>query len=217
MNQFRPAEFEMTDTLINGFRRQIPKPMDCVINALQLMGALSSKCAELMRIVAGDGGFQKDQIEDTFKFLFPSKQWKFEPFVNLVDLANYAQNVMKSGTVVFCGYQGYNPTVKQNIGHVFLVGKDAAGKPLYIDPQIPTICNLIDTACEKYIAGKNQYFILQYCCGNAIMGGGRVRRSPRKKSRRRSRRKKLRRRSRRRSRRKRGRSLKKTRRRSRRR
>jgi hypothetical protein len=208
MNQFRPAEFEMTNSLINGFRRQIPKPMDCVINALQLMGALSSKCAELMRIVAGDGGFQKEQIEATFQFLFPSKQWKFEPFVNLEDLANYAQNVMKSGTVVFCGYQGYNPTVKQNIGHVFLVGKDAAGKPLYIDPQIPTICNLIDSACEKYIAGKNQYFILQYCCGNAIVGGGRAvrkrRHSPRKKSRRRSRRK-------------RGRSLKKTRRRSRRR
>ena len=69
MNQFRPAEFEMTDTLINGFRRQIPKPMDCVINALQLMGALSSKCAELMRIVAGDGGFQKDQIEKDQNFI----------------------------------------------------------------------------------------------------------------------------------------------------
>jgi hypothetical protein len=202
---FKPAEFEMSNALIEGFKRKIPKPMDCVINALQLMGALSEKCAELMRIVAGDSGFQKEQIEDTFRYLFPSKSWKFAPFSDLTELGNYTTNIMKNGTVVFCGYQGYNPTVNKSIGHVFLVGKDISGTPLYIDPQIPTICDLSDPQCTKYLSGKNAYFILEYCCGAAlkVKGGGhsrgakkKRRRSPRhshrgrslQKSRRRSRR-----------------------------
>ena len=187
-SNYKPAEFEMSNALINGFQRKIPKPMDCVINALQLMGALPVNCAELMRIVAGDGGFQKDQIEDTFRYLFPSKSWKFSPFSNLNELGNYTTNLMKNGTVVFCGYQGYNPTVKKSIGHVFLVGKDISGTPLYLDPQIPTICNLSDPQCTKYLSGKNAYFILEYCCGSAIKvkGGGQSHGAKRRRSKRRS-------------------------------
>jgi hypothetical protein len=191
MSKFKPAEFEMTESFINSFQRKIPKPMDCVINALQLMGALSPRCAELMRIVAGDGGFQKKQIEDTFKFLFPSKQWEFQPFSNLNELAYFTKAQMTNGRVVFCGYVGYNPTLNKSTGHVFLIGKNLQGTVLYLDPQIPTICDLDDAQCANYISGKNQYFILQYCCGAAIKGGGKRRRSPRgrllKKSRRRSR------------------------------
>ena len=38
---FKPSEFKMSDAQIYSFRRWVKKPMDCVINALELIGALA--------------------------------------------------------------------------------------------------------------------------------------------------------------------------------
>jgi len=36
---YQPAQFKMSDQQIFSFKRWVKKPMDCVINALELIGA----------------------------------------------------------------------------------------------------------------------------------------------------------------------------------
>ena len=185
---FKPAEFKMSDAQIHSFRRWVKKPMDCVINALELIGALDDRNADLMRIAAGDTGLQKDQIENIFSYLFPSNKWDFFGYSDIKKLEHFAMNIMQPGHVIFCGYYGHNASVNAQIGHVFLIGKDHAGQIKYMDPQIGnggTICNLVgNDTCYGYIKDKSQYFILQYT-GKTGLVGGRKRKSPRRSARRR--------------------------------
>jgi hypothetical protein len=199
---WKPATFKMSDAQIYSFKRWVVKPMDCVINALELIGALDGSNADLMRIAAGDNGLQKDQIENIFRYLFPSNKWDFFGYSDIKKLEEFAINYMEPGRVVFCGYYGHNTSVNSEIGHVFLIGKDKYGQILYMDPQIGGnwICNLIgNPECYDYLKDKNQYFILQHSGPTTgLAGGGRKRKSPtrgtrgtrgRRRSRRRGRRK----------------------------
>lgn len=189
---FQPAQFKMSDAQINSFRRWVKKPMDCVINALELIGALDGRNADLMRIAAGDKGLQKDQIENVFTYLFPSNKWDFFGYSDIKKLEHYTMNIMDPGHVIFCGYYGHNASVNAQIGHVFLIGKDASGIVKYMDPQIGahgTICDLRNPACYSHIENKSQYFILQYSGKSGLVGGkkrrkksAKKRRSPRRRS-----------------------------------
>ena len=126
----------MSDAQITSFRRWVKKPMDCVINALELIGALDGRNADLMRIASGDKGLQKDQIEHVFTYLFPSNKWDFFGYSDIKKLEHYTLNIMQPGHVIFCGYYGHNASVNAQIGHVFLIGKDSSGIVKYMDPQI---------------------------------------------------------------------------------
>jgi hypothetical protein len=55
-------------------------------------------------------------------------------------------NLLKPGNVVFAGYTG----------HVFLIGRLLNGDIIYIDPQIPTLCNLSNYECEQYLNINNR-------------------------------------------------------------
>jgi hypothetical protein len=189
---FKPAEFKMSDAQIHSFRRWVKKPMDCVINALELIGALDGRNADLMRIAAGDSGLEKDQIENIFSYLFPSNKWDFFGYSDIKKLEHFAVNIMQPGRVIFCGYYGHNASVNAQIGHVFLIGKNQSGQIKYMDPQIGngTICNIQgNDTCYSYIADKSRYFILQYS-GKSGLVGGRKRKSPRRRRRRSKRRSK---------------------------
>ena len=178
--------------------------MDCVINALELMGALDGRNADLMRIAVGDKGLQKDQIESIFSYLFPTNKWDFFGYTDIKMLEHFTMNIMEPGHVIFCGYYGHNASVNAQIGHVFLIGKDSAGNVLYMDPQVGAngiICNLMDPTCYSHIQNKNQYFILQYSGQAGLVGGKRVASRKRHSSHKKKRRARSRRRSRRRKRR----------------
>ena len=188
---YQPAQFKMNDQQIFSFKRWVKKPMDCVINALELMGALDGRNADLMRIAVGDKGLQKDQIESMFSYLFPTNKWDFFGYTDIKLLEHFTMNIMEPGRVIFCGYYGHNVSVNAQIGHVFLIGKDSAGNVLYMDPQVGAngiICNLMEPTCYSHIQNKNQYFILQYSGQSGLIGGKRraskKRRSSRKKGRR---------------------------------
>ena len=44
------TQFAITDDSINSFQRVIASPMDCFINALQIIGIINNISANLMRI-----------------------------------------------------------------------------------------------------------------------------------------------------------------------
>lgn len=159
---FRVAEFQISDYHITRFRRFVKKPMDCVINALEIIGILDDIRADILRIAVGDQGLNTDQIVSIFKLLKPLFKWRFFRYTNLETLSQYTVNEMKHGHVVFCGYRGYNPVTETYVGHVFLIGKYLNGNLVYIDPQIPTVCRLDDDQCQNLIKNKQEYFILQY-------------------------------------------------------
>jgi hypothetical protein len=59
--------FKISDENINSFQRFINAPMDCVINALQLIGLLDSLTSNIFRIsCVGKQGFELIQIEKLF-------------------------------------------------------------------------------------------------------------------------------------------------------
>ena len=153
---FNIAEFPISDENITKFRRWVKKPNDCVINALEVIGALDQLNADLMRIVVGDIGINIDQIHDLFKLLLSEYNWRFIRYTNMDSIVEFVNNTMSKGFVIFCGYATY-----QN-SHVFLIWKRHDDSKLYIDPQIPIICDLTEVPCYNLIGDKHEYYILQF-------------------------------------------------------
>jgi alpha-tubulin suppressor-like RCC1 family protein len=160
---FTICEFQISDTNIENFRRWVKKPMDCVINALEIIGVLDQTNADLMRIAVGDYGFSIGQIQAIFKYIWPDYEWRFYSYSNISTLVNYTNNIMTPGNVIFCGYvkKSKHTSDKRATSHVLLIGKRLDHKIIYIDPQIDTFCDLNSPECYKYIARADNYFILQ--------------------------------------------------------
>jgi len=144
------SQFAITDESITNFSREFTVPMDCFINALQIMNVLNEKSANIMRIsTLGKTGFQKDQIEVIFIYTFRTN-FDFKLTNNFDEWASWIANLLQPGNVVFAGYTG----------HVFLIGRLANGTIVYIDPQVPTLCDLNDGNCQQYLQGKSSYYLL---------------------------------------------------------
>jgi len=143
------SQFKISDENIMNFKRYLKSPMDCVINALQLMGILDTLSSNILRIsCVGTTGFEKEQIEKIFtlytgvNFEFKSTK-KFDEFVQIIETQ------LLPGNVVFAGYTG----------HVFIIGRYLNGQLVYIDPQLNIICNILE--CQDMIRnGGKEYFIL---------------------------------------------------------
>ena len=143
------SQFKISDENIMNFKRYIKSPMDCVINALQLMGILDIVTSNMLRIsCVGTNGFEKDQIEKIF-ILYVGVNFEFKSTKDFNEFANTIENKLLPGHVVFAGYTG----------HVFILGRHLDGKIMYIDPQIDTIC-YINTCQDLIRNGGKEYFIL---------------------------------------------------------
>jgi hypothetical protein len=98
------AQFEIQDNFITEFKRAVPKPADCFINALQLAGLIDSLNANIMRVSsAGTTGFTKEAIEKIFILLkrhnFDFKSTKnFDVFIRMI------RERLQPGHAVFAGY-----------------------------------------------------------------------------------------------------------------
>jgi len=144
------TQFAITDDNINGFQRVIASPMDCFINAMQIIGIINNISANLMRISsAGVTGFSKEQIESIF-LLVLRRNVEFKSSANFHEFSSTIHSRLWPGYVCFCGYSG----------HVFLIGRKADGTIIYIDPQVNQLCNLDDLTCQAFVRDKSRYFIL---------------------------------------------------------
>lgn len=144
------AYFPITDADILTFIRTFVTPMDCVINALQLMRVLDEKSANIMRISTLGRTFSKEQIEIIFIYTF-RHNFDFKSTDNYDQWASVITNRLPHGSVVFAGYTG----------HVFLIGRYSDGRYFYIDPQATAgPCDLSDPACKALLRGKTEYYLL---------------------------------------------------------
>ena len=143
------SQFRISDDNIMNFRRHIQSPMDCVINALQLMGVLDTLSSNILRIsCVGKNGFEKEQIEKIF-ILYAGVNFEFKSTKNFDEFAKNIEIQLSPGNVVFAGYSG----------HVFIIGRYFSGQIVYIDPQLNTICDVLE--CQEIIKnGGTEYYIL---------------------------------------------------------
>jgi len=144
------SQFRITDDNIKKFNRQFQVPMDCFINAMELMDVLDTKSANIMRIsTLGKTGFTKEQIEIIFMYTF-GNNFDFKKTNRFDEWSKWISLYLQPGHIVFAGYTN----------HVFLIGRLLDNTILYIDPQIPTLCNLDDPACQQYVENKNEWYLL---------------------------------------------------------
>ena len=144
------SQFKITDANLQTFNRTFNAPMDCVINALQLMGILDDISANIMRIsTLGVVGFTKAQIEIIFAYKF-RKNFDFKPTTNFDEWATWINTLLIPGHVVFAGYTG----------HVFLIGRMLNGRLFYIEPQLNMFCDLNTEECVAYLRNKNNWSLL---------------------------------------------------------
>lgn len=149
------SQFPITDQNLLLFKRFVNKPMDCVINALEILFILEHNSADLMRIVVGDQGITIKQIEEIFKYMYSQHRWRFFRYTNIETLSRFCQGELVPGHVIFCGYNF------KGFKHVFLIGKKLDGSVMYIDPARYTFCDLSSEECYRYIKDAEEYYILQ--------------------------------------------------------
>jgi hypothetical protein len=146
--------FPITNEQIASFSRNIQSPMDCFINALQLLGVINNVTANIMRISsAGRNGFSQEEIEKIF-ILLTGHNHDFKAAPSSADFARWISMYLPPGNVVFAGHEGQS-------NHVYLIGRTVDGRISYIDPQLGTICDLSSQECQKLIS-NNALFRLMF-------------------------------------------------------
>lgn len=154
----QPVIFKITDDNLRNFSRRVVKPKDCVINALQVVGFVDEKPAELMRILVGDKGVEIDQIESIFNFFNPKFRFTFKKYdsADPIDVSNVQAEINKlpNGCVLFCGLTWKNT----RDSHVFILGRFTNGEYVVIDPQkqqaYQDLNNYLTNAQELFILRK---------------------------------------------------------------
>lgn len=145
--------FSITNQQIQSFTREVHSPMDCFINALQLLGVINSVTANIMRIsTAGKSGFQLEEIEKIF-VLLTGFNHSFRAIPNPADFSRIIAENLPPGHAVFAGHEGQSK-------HVYLIGRTDDKRLIYIDPQLGTLCDLASDDCFKLISGNTLFRIL---------------------------------------------------------
>ena len=150
--------FSITDEQIASFNRGVQTPMDCFINALQLLGVINDMTANIMRIsAAGRAGFSQEEIEKIF-ILLTKHNHDFKATPNIAEFSTWIASHLPPGKVVFAGHEGQS-------NHVYLIGRAADGRILYIDPQLGTICDLSLEECQKLISDNHIFRLMFHSAG----------------------------------------------------
>jgi len=130
----RAVHFPISDQMLLGFRRSVPKAKDCVINALELCGVIDASAADVLRILVGDVGVNFHQIGEIFTATSGvCHVFKTYP-VNLPECRSDVEAIvegLKKSSMLFAGF-----TV-QEVSHIVVVARTLNGGFVYIDPQNP--------------------------------------------------------------------------------
>jgi hypothetical protein len=151
------VQFPITNEQLLRIQRTVVRPRDCVINAMEIIGIIDGRSADIMRIMVGDLGIPTEKIENIFEFSF-RRSFTFTPD-NRMDLLDFfLTNSLMPNNIVFIGVE-YISGEK----HVFLIGKTETNALIYIDPQAPSsMCDLRETACfQTVFQNVINYYILQ--------------------------------------------------------
>lgn len=154
----RIANFNFTQEDAEKYTRHFTNPTDCAFSALQLMGILTSKETEVLRIAMyGTKGLMPVQIELICAL---KTGFNFE-YLNIGDVGtwgNFLKTKLPSGTAIMCGY----------LGHAFIVFHGPDNKMYLLDPQLPLkimdnnshikACELSDPECFKYLSNMPSPF-----------------------------------------------------------
>lgn len=155
--------FKITNESITSFDRQFNTPMDCAINALQIMGILDSRSANIMRItILGKENYGISQIQIELIFMYVIRHnFSFIPITTYEDWFRIIVNFLPPSNVVFAGVKEIdidgNP-----ISHIFLIGRDTNGIIVYIDPMNSPPCNIMDAKCDKWIKSDSTKTIQEW-------------------------------------------------------
>ena len=150
------AKYRITPQTIYNIQnvpRLNPSNIDCVVNAMEIIGILSRQDAGLVRTRIGVGIIPEYFLEK-FQQVNPEYIYRFVQ-ISMRELIPWILYEMLNLTMIFCGY------LDQVIGHVYIIAKDNNGKVFLLDPQLnPPICNLDTMDCFANIANKLSYHIL---------------------------------------------------------
>ena len=143
--------FQITSDNIDNFRRSFARPMDCLINALQLLGLVDSVEALNLRIQYGNVGFQQQEIVNYFNNYYNLFHC-FSSYDNLQNIL-YVISQLPIGLGILCGVQFHSGEK-----HVFITAKDLNGNILVLDPQRQTSIVPLD----DYLNNSSLFYILKY-------------------------------------------------------
>ena len=145
------TQFSISDSNLSGFQRIFSSPMDCFINALQIIGIFDNKTANTLRITtkSRETGFTIEEIELIFLFNI-NHNCTFMSTTNWDEFKQMINKNLQPGKVTFAGYPG----------HVFLIGRNYDGVVLYIDPQVSAYCNLDSPECTFLISNQPMWYLL---------------------------------------------------------
>jgi hypothetical protein len=162
---FYIAEFPITQSNFDNFMRGFPLPMDCVINAMSIIGLLGSNVtADICRIFSNNRGLKIEQILSFFRYTIP-RQWDYIN-ITFASFVHFVNHSLKRNHVSFCGFY-----VPGSYAHAWLIGKDSNDDIFYIDPHIPNgMCSLVsDPNCMKYLESSKPGTLYYILCSNPIM------------------------------------------------
>ena len=157
--------FNIENSQIETFRRELNVGADCFISALQIFGLLDSKCANIIRMssAATITGFDRRQMERIFIYLI-GVNFCFKKYDSFEDFRGTIERNLKPGNAVFVGYETMKPNL-QIFRHVFIIARTKDKSIVIIDPQIITqkIALLNDEGVSKYLSfsgNRTIYYIL---------------------------------------------------------
>jgi len=164
----------ITNENIDKFIRYVKSPMDCVINAMHIIGLLDNFSSNLVRLTCvGDEGVTIEQIQKIFTLysIIDGNRYEREaheflfleaPEMGGLSHANVFEKIvierLEPQHILFCGY------AMGGLKHVFLLGRYLDGSIMYIDPQVDggVICDIGLAECFRYISGAQKYYLLHY-------------------------------------------------------
>ena len=150
------VQYPITDADLLGFKRIKNSPMDCAINALQIMRIITAQVGNLLRItsIGTKHGLTESEIAKIF-ILHKGHNYSFAKASTFEEFAKEINKTLEKGHVCFAGYT--HPT---GGGHVIVIGRQFDGKIVLIDPQQKLYCDLEKAACVAHIEGKPSYHLL---------------------------------------------------------
>jgi hypothetical protein len=172
--QMTPAYFNITNAQIGAFQSYIDKgatPMDCFINALQLIGYIDVYTANLLRLTSlAKQGFMPDVIEKIFIYGSGMKEQKnnlfqFMPLSpqyfnmpNSLSVLEKYMSIMPPGSSIFVGW------LLPGGGHVFLISRTQDGRFFLLDPQLAKApCDLTTKQCiDAFGPSDNRLFYILF-------------------------------------------------------
>ena len=143
------------------------RPMDCVINALEVLNLINHMEADMIRIIIGNRGVQNDKIVTLFQYLFPSIetstnihvpiQWQWSNAYNLHTFITYI-NTIPDNTLTFC-FVGHS---KLPYTHAIVLGKINGDLYKFDEQSNYKICLLNDKHCFDEFSKWEYYHVLEY-------------------------------------------------------